>query len=130
MLWVGRIVVLLITVVAFLIAINPNSGSIMDLVENAWAGFGSAFGPVILLSLFWSKFTYRGAVAGIVGGAVSDVLWLVFLTGPTGIYELVPGFLIGFVCAVAATWLDDSKKRMHAAQVFENLKHQSEQTVK
>ena len=79
MLWAGRIVVVIIAVIALLIAANPNSGTIMGLVENAWGVFGAAFGPVILLSLFWRRFTFGGAVAGIVVGALVDVLWLVFL---------------------------------------------------
>lgn len=99
-LWTGRFVVLLITVIAALIAINPNSGDIMNLVENAWAGFGSAFGPVIILSLFWKKFTYKGAVAGIIGGGLVDVVWLVFLSKSTGIYELLPGFIVGLICSI------------------------------
>lgn len=106
LLWVGRIVVLLIAVAAILIATNPSAGGIMDLVENAWAGFGSAFGPVIILSLFWKRFTYKGAVAGILAGAVSDVLWLIFLTESTGIYELLPAFIISLIVAVAVTLID------------------------
>ena len=78
----------------------------MNLVENAWAGFGSAFGPAIILSLFWRRFTYRGALAGVIGGAAADVLWYNFLTGPTGIYELLPGFIAGFVFAVIGSLLD------------------------
>ena len=78
----------------------------MDMVENAWGGFGSAFGPVVILSLFWRRFTYRGAVAGVVGGALTDVIWLIFLSGSTGIYELLPGFVVGVVCAVVATLMD------------------------
>ncbi len=111
MLWVGRIVVIIISVIAVLIAANPNAGGIMDLVENAWAGFGSAFGPVILLSLFWKRFTYKGAVAGIVGGAVTDVLWLIFLTKPTGIYELLPAFIVSLICAVVVTLIDAKPSR-------------------
>ena len=99
MLWAGRLVVLAIAVVALLIASNPNSGTIMSLVENAWGLFGAAFGPVILLSLFWRKMTFRGAAAGIVCGALTDVLWLVFLSG-TGIYEIVPGFFVGLIACV------------------------------
>ncbi|MDD3337174.1 MAG: sodium/proline symporter PutP [Eubacteriales bacterium] len=106
MMLVSRLVVVCITIAAFLIAINPNSGDIMDLVENAWAGFGSAFGPVILLSLYWKKMTYKGAVAGIVGGALTDVLWMLFLSASTGIYELLPGFLIGGLCAIVGSKLD------------------------
>ena len=74
----------------------------MGLVENAWGVFGAAFGPVILLSLFWRRFTFPGAVAGIVVGAVVDVLWLVFLKG-TGVYEIIPGFFAGLLAAVIAT---------------------------
>ena len=100
MLWAGRIVVAAIAIVALIIASNPNSGTIMGLVENAWGVFGAAFGPVILLSLFWKKMTFGGAVAGIAVGAGVDVLWLV-LAKSTGIYEIVPGFLAGLL----ATWI-------------------------
>lgn len=109
-LWVGRIAVIIVAVIAYFIAASKGSGAqaIMNLVENAWAGFGSSFGPVILLSLFWRRFTYKGALAGVIGGAVVDVLWLMFLSSSTGIYELFPGFIAGFVCAVVATMLDKS----------------------
>ncbi len=102
MIWAGRVVVLIISVVAILIASNPNSGTIMDLVENAWGIFGAAFSPAILLSLFWKRFNFQGALAGIVAGAATDILWLIFLKG-LGIYEIVPGFIIGFVAAVVVT---------------------------
>ena len=106
-LWMGRMVVLIVAVIAYFIASSKAEGAqaIMNLVENAWAGFGSAFGPTIILSLFWRRFTYKGAVAGVTAGAVVDVLWLAFMSG-TGIYEIIPGFIAGFVAAVAATLLD------------------------
>ncbi len=99
MLWAGRIVVLIIAVVALLIASNPNSGTIMGLVENAWGVFGAAFGPTILLSLFWRRLTFSGAVAGIVCGAVVDILWLVLFKS-FGLYEIIPGFIVGLLAAV------------------------------
>ena len=102
MLWAGRIVVLIIAVVAVLIAANPNSGTIMGLVENAWGVFGAAFGPAILLSLFWKRFTFSGAVAGILAGAIVDICWLAFL-GSTGIYEIIPGFFAGLVVSVVVS---------------------------
>ena len=102
MLWAGRFVVLIIAVIAVLIASNPNSGTIMGLVENAWGVFGAAFGPAIMLSLFWKRFTFEGAVAGIVVGAVVDIAWLAFL-GSTGIYEIIPGFICGLIAAVIAS---------------------------
>ena len=107
LLWMGRLVVLIVAVIAYFIASSKAEGAqtIMNLVENAWAGFGSAFGPTIILSLFWRRFTYKGAVAGVTAGAVVDVLWLAFMSG-TGIYEIIPGFIAGFVAAVAVTLLD------------------------
>ncbi len=99
MLWAGRYVVLVIAVIAVIIASNPNAGSIMSLVSNAWGVFGAAFGPVIMLSLFWKRFTFSGAVAGIVVGAAVDILWLAFLSG-TGVYEILPGAVAGLIAAV------------------------------
>ena len=102
MLWMGRLVVLAISVAAVLIASHPGAGSIMDLVSNAWGMFGAAFGPAILLSLFWKRFNFQGAVAGIVVGAVVDGLWLAFLAS-TGIYEIIPGFAAGLLAAVTVS---------------------------
>ena len=101
-LWTGRIVVLVVAILALVIASSPNSGSIMGLVSNAWGVFGAAFGPVILLSLFWKRFNFAGAVSGIVVGAAVDILWLCFL-GSTGIYEIIPGFFAGLVLAFVVT---------------------------
>ena len=99
MLWAGRWVVLAIAVIAMIIAASPNAGSIMSLVSNAWGVFGAAFGPVILLSLYWKRFTFSGAVAGILVGAIVDVLWLAFLSS-TGVYEILPGAVAGLIAAV------------------------------
>ena len=102
MLWASRLIVVVIAVVALLIAANPNSGTIMALVENAWGVFGAAFGPVILLSLFWKRFTFSGAVAGIAVGASVDILWLVFCSS-IGLYEIIPGFAAGLIAAVVVS---------------------------
>lgn len=102
MLWASRLVVVAIAVVALLIASNPNSGTIMGLVENAWGVFGAAFGPVILLSLYWKRLTFSGAVAGIATGALVDILWLVLLSG-TGIYEIIPGFFAGLIASLVVS---------------------------
>lgn len=99
MLWAGRVVVLIIAIIAVLIASNPNSGTIMGLVENAWGVFGAAFGPTIMLSLFWKRLTFSGAIAGILVGAGVDVLWLVLLKS-FGLYEIIPGFIAGLLAAV------------------------------
>ena len=98
--WAGRIIVILISIVAYFIAADPNCGGIMALVECAWAGFGSAFGPVILLSLYWRRLTYSGAIAGVCVGFVVDAVWYAFLSSSTGLYEIIPGFLCGLLAAV------------------------------
>ena len=104
MLWAGRAVVVVIALIALIVASNPNSGTIMGLVENAWGVFGAAFGPTILLSLFWRRLTFGGAVAGILGGAATDILWLAFLKG-TGVYEIIPGFVVGLIAAVVVSMI-------------------------
>ncbi len=116
--WVGRLVVLLVAVVALFVASNPNSGSIMDLVTNAWGVFGAAFGPAILLSLFWKRFNFKGAVAGIVTGAVVDIGWILLLSS-TGVYELLPGFAAGMIAAVAVT-LCTKEPSKEVQQLFED----------
>ncbi len=108
LLWVGRITVLAVAVVAYFIASSKGKGAqaIMNMVENAWAGFGAAFGPVVTLSLFWKRMTYKGAVAGVVAGAAVDVAWMLFLSSSTGIYELLPGFAAGLIACVVVTLID------------------------
>lgn len=124
MLWAGRIVVLIITIAAVIIASNPKAGSIMDMVSNAWGVFGAAFGPVILLSLFWKYFTFSGAVAGIITGAAVDVLWLIFLSG-TGVYEIIPGFVCGLIVAVLVSLMSKAPSDDVVA-LFEKAKNYSE----
>ena len=115
MMWVSRIIVLVIAVVAYFIASSEGKAAqaIMDLVSNAWGIFGAAFGPVVLLSLFWKRFTYKGAVAGILAGAIFDMAWLWLpvsagktLVSITGVYELLPAFIFGGIVAIIATLLD------------------------
>jgi len=112
-LWVGRIVVMLVSIVAYFIASSEGSGAqaIMNMVENAWGGFGSAFGSVVILSVFWRRFTYKGAIAGVIAGAVVDVVWLIFFTAPTGVYELLPGFIVSMIAAIVVTLLDKSPEK-------------------
>ena len=110
MLWAGRIIVVAIAVVAVLIAASPNSGTIMALVENAWGVFGAAFGPTIMLSLFWKRFTFSGAVAGIAVGAVVDICWLALLSD-TGIYEIIPGFFASLIAAIVVSLLSKAPSK-------------------
>lgn len=102
MMWVGRLVVIVISVVGLFIALSPKTGSIMSLVTNAWGLFGAALGPITMLSLFWRRFNFYGAVAGMIAGSVTDILWILFLS-KTGIYELLPSFLVGLAVSVFIT---------------------------
>ena len=94
----GRAGVLVVAVVAGLLAINP-SGTILELVGFAWAGFGASFGPIILLSLYWRRLTWQGALAGMLAGAVTVVVWGSTALGDT-LYEIVPGFVVNLLVAV------------------------------
>lgn len=119
-LWVGRIVVIAVAVVAFFIASSKGKGaqSIMDMVENAWGGFGASFGPVIILSLFWKRTTYSGAIAGVVGGAVTDIVWLLTMTEKTGIYEIIPGFAAGLLLCIVVSLLSKAPSK-EVVEIFE-----------
>lgn len=92
--WCGRMMLLLVAVIAYVIALDPNSG-ILKLVSYAWAGFGASFGPSILISLFWRKMTLQGAIAGMVVGAATVIIWEAgaFL----GLYSIVPGFILSSI---------------------------------
>jgi len=121
MLLVGRLVVAVIAVIALIIALSPNTGGIMDLVERAWGAFGAAFGPVILLSLHWKRFTYYGAVAGVSVGFIVDALWSAFWAGETGLYEIIPGFIVGGIAAIVVS-LIDKKPSNEVVEMFERAK--------
>ncbi|WP_434153670.1 sodium/proline symporter PutP [Pseudomonas sp. JZ134] len=95
--WVGRLMVLLIAVIAIAIASNPEN-RVLGLVSYAWAGFGAAFGPVVLFSLLWKGMTRNGALAGMIVGAVTVVVWKQL--GWLGLYEIVPGFILASLAIV------------------------------
>ena len=99
--WFGRAMVLMVALLAVWIARDPDS-RVLGLVAYAWAGFGAAFGPVVLLSLFWKRMTRNGALAGIVVGAVTVVLWK--QTG-SALYEIVPGFIAATVAIIVVSLL-------------------------
>ncbi|MGP9536426.1 sodium/proline symporter PutP [Brachybacterium sp. AOP43-C2-M15] len=108
-LWGGRIGVLGVSIIAVILALNPNS-SVLGLVAFAWAGFGAAFGPIVLLSLFWRRLTMAGAAVGMVAGAVVSFVWGQFepdkalgLFGDQHLYEIIPGFLVCLVLAVVVS---------------------------
>lgn len=97
----SRVAVALIAIIAAIIAANPNS-SILDLVGFAWAGFGSAFGPVLLAALYWSRLNTPGAAAGMITGAVVSFAWGMSSLSDT-LYEIVPGFAAATVVMIIVT---------------------------
>ena len=103
---VTRITIVVVAVLAFFIAFDPNS-SIMGLVSNAWAGLGAAFGPIVLLSLYWKRTNLAGAIAGMISGGLTVIIWdyIPLLNGETlgtktGLYSLVVGFAISLILIV------------------------------
>lgn len=96
LLWVGRAAVLAIAAVAFWLGLDPDS-KVLSLVAWAWAGFGAAFGPAIILSLYWDRMTRNGALAGIVVGGLTVIVWPQLEGEIFALYELVPGFVLSWL---------------------------------
>jgi len=99
LLWVGRLAVVGIALVAFYLARDPDS-KVLELVAYAWAGFGASFGPAILLSLYWSGMTRNGALAGIVSGGLTVIVWKQLGGGLFDLYEIVPGVIVSVLAIV------------------------------
>ncbi|MBP2167121.1 sodium/proline symporter [Erwinia toletana] len=95
--WVGRMMVLLVAVIAIALAANPDN-RVLGLVSYAWAGFGAAFGPVVLFSVCWSRTTRNGALAGMIIGAVTVLVWKQYAW--LGLYEIIPGFIFASIAIV------------------------------
>lgn len=101
---VGRAGVVLIAALAALLALDPEA-RVLELVAYAWAGFGAAFGPVLLLALYWPRANAAGALAGMLAGAATVVAWRQLEGGVFDLYELIPGFAAGLAAAVAVSLL-------------------------
>ncbi|WP_042351840.1 sodium/proline symporter PutP [Bacillus massiliigorillae] len=100
---VGRIAVLIVSLIGLVLALNPNE-TILNLVGYAWAGFGAAFGPVILLSLYWKRMTKWSALAGMVAGTVTVIVWE-NIEAFSAVYEIIPGFIAGVIVIVIVSLL-------------------------
>lgn len=105
---VGRLSVIVVALISLWIAWTPND-TILGLVGNAWAGFGAAFGPLVLLSLYWKGLSRTGAVSGMLAGAIVVIIWIVFVK-PLGeindffnLYEIIPGFLTSLIVTVVVS---------------------------
>ncbi|HJG54042.1 sodium/proline symporter PutP [Staphylococcus arlettae] len=131
--FVGRMSVILVSIVSIAIAWSPND-TILNLVGNAWAGFGASFGPLVLLSLYWKGLSRTGAVSGMLSGAVVVILWIVFVKplGATNdffnLYEIVPGFLTSLIVTVVVSMftkkpdLDVAAELKEVSDIVKNAK--------
>jgi sodium/proline symporter len=99
---VGRLAVVAIAVIAMSLAFDPES-SVLGLVSYAWAGFGAAFGPVLVLSLYWQRMNWAGALAGVFTGGTVVVVWKQLEGGLFDLYEIVPGVLSGTLAIIAVS---------------------------
>jgi sodium/proline symporter len=117
--WISRVTVVVISAVAIALAINPDS-SVFGLVSCAWGGFGSAFGPLILFSLFWKRMTLPGAIGGMIAGGVVDLFWYNMSGGIFDIYEIIPGFIASALVIVIVSLC--TKVPEEIKQEFESVK--------
>ncbi|WP_414148570.1 sodium/proline symporter PutP [Erwinia sp. BNK-24-b] len=113
--WVGRLMVLLVAVIAIALASNPNN-RVLGLVSYAWAGFGAAFGPVVVFSLIWKRMTRNGALAGIIVGAATVLIWKQYAW--LNLYEIIPGFIFASIAIVVFSMIG-SKPSAAAVARFE-----------
>lgn len=111
---IGRFGVLLVAVIAFLISTDKDS-SILKIVSYAWAGFGASFGSVMLFSLFWSRMTRIGAIAGMITGAVVVIVWQNYIAEYIKLYEIVPGFLAASLAIIIASLMTSVRPGTKAA---------------
>lgn len=129
---VGRFCIVIVALLAIFLAHNRDS-SILSLVSNAWAGFGAAFGPVVLMSLFWARMTRQGALAGILVGASAVLLWIYGgftidnQTPSDYLYEIVPGFFAGVSAIFIVSLL--TKCEQHTTRTFSHMKNALDQRL-
>ena len=133
----ARITVISIAILGVIIARNPDS-SVFGIVSFAWAGFGAAFGPLVVLSLFWKRTNLQGAVAGVLSGAITVIVWdylkivstvdeagnaiRVTIGGYTGLYSLLVGFIISLICIVVVSLLTPAPDA-EILQEFDDVKN-------
>ena len=124
--WVGRAMLLLVAIIAYIIAWDPNSG-ILKLVSYAWAGFGAAFGPTVVFSVFWRKMTLPAAILGMITGAVTVIVWEI--GGFFDMYSLVPGFILSSLVIYVVS-LATQKDNAGVEQLFNHLEAKFWEEVK
>ncbi|MGV8843396.1 MAG: sodium/proline symporter PutP [Pseudomonas sp.] len=119
--WVGRGAVVLIAILALLLALNPDA-TVLSLVSYAWAGFGAAFGPAILLSLYWRRMNRSGALAGIVLGGLTVVVWKQLSGGIFDLYEIIPGFILATLAIIVVS-LFTAEPEQIVLDKFDEVEH-------
>ncbi|MDQ0215782.1 SSS family solute:Na+ symporter [Oikeobacillus pervagus] len=125
---VGRLSVLLVSVVAVLLSYTPND-TILNLVGNAWAGFGAAFGPTILLSLYWKRMNKWGALSGMMVGALTVIIWISIPALKDYMYEMIPGFFLSLITVITVSFLTN-KPNQEIKQTFDLMKTTLEKEIK
>lgn len=132
--FIGRLSVFIVAVVAILLSLTPND-TILNLVGNAWAGFGAAFGPVILLSLFWKRMNRWGALAGMLAGAITVLFWIYFPVEFNGqtlsgwVYEIIPGFILSTIAIIVVSYITNFP-RQKVQDGFEEMKETLDEETK
>ncbi|WP_163931156.1 sodium/proline symporter PutP [Paraferrimonas sp. SM1919] len=116
---VGRLGVIVIALTAIIIALDPQS-NVLGLVSYAWAGFGAAFGPVILLSLYWSNYSRDGALITIIVGALTVVIWKPLEGGLFDLYEILPGFIFATIAGIMVSKLSPKLSNKEQFKVFQS----------
>jgi sodium/proline symporter len=118
--WISRAAVVVVALIAMFIAFDPES-SVLGLVSYAWGGFGATFGPIVLLSLFWKRMTRNGALAGLLTGGLTVIVWKNLSGGIFDLYEIVPGFILGLIAIVAFSYVGEPPEDAIVAE-FEQVK--------
>ncbi|ASK60998.1 sodium/proline symporter [Virgibacillus phasianinus] len=116
---VGRLAVLGVAIVALILAYTPND-TILGLVGNAWAGFGAVFGPVVLLSLYWKRMTKWGALAGMIAGGITVIVWLSIPGLSDWLYEIIPGFILSLLAVIVVSNMTKNPEKQVQEQ-FEQM---------
>jgi sodium/proline symporter len=119
LMWISRFVVIIVAVLAIILALYGGN-NIMGLVSYAWAGFGAAFGPLMILSLYWKRMNFYGAMGSMITGFLTVILWNTFLSS-TGIYELLPGFILALIVGVVVS-LVTKEPSQEIVEEFEKAK--------
>ncbi len=121
----SRAAVIAIAVIAYIVAFDPES-SVMNLVSYAWAGFGAAFGPVILLSLYWKHMSIKGAAAGMISGGATVLIWEALTSAGVGvvsdIYSIIPGFALSLIAVIVFSLTDRNTDKQKQEEFFEKAK--------